>query len=211
MADDELRTAIMNLLYWQKEAARSTAALATHELIHKDAAERHHVYLFPTVMMDETIDTCMEVLTHWIDVDPVKPKTVAFNSPGGGVFSGFALYDFIVDAVESGITINTSAYGKCASMAAVVLQAGKERSLHRNAMFMVHEVDTFIQGTAQSLKDQLDFTMSLQDRIERVLVGRTNLGEVTQEELHEKTMHRDWWLTPEDALRIGFIDTIATR
>ena len=74
---------------------------------------------------------------------------------------------------------------------------------------MVHEVDTFISGTLQQLKDQTTFANKLQDRIEKVIVSRANPKKVTQKILHTKTMHKDWWFTPEEALDYGFIDFIA--
>lgn len=193
----------------QAELARVEAAVKRHELLHKDASDKKRIYHFPSVVVAETIDTCMEVLQHWIDIDPTDEMTVAFNSPGGLVFPGFALYDFIADHVENGIAIHTTSYGYAASMASVTLQAGKTRSLHRNAALMIHEVSYFGEGPLQSMKDQLAFVDKLQARAERILVSRTNPGQLTQDELHEKTKHLDWWLTPEEALEIGFIDFIA--
>lgn len=208
MSDIEVKQAKLDYLKASTEVARATADLARHDLEHKEASDRERVYHFAAPIYAETIDTCIEVLQHWINLDPLKKITVAFNSPGGVVFEGFALYDFIADNVERGIAIDTTAYGKCASMATVTLQAGRVRSLHRNAFFMVHEVDTFISGTMQQLKDQLEFTNRLQDRIEDVLVSRTNPGMITKEELHGRTMHKDWWLTADEALEFGFIDEI---
>ncbi len=201
MGDDSFKAARL-------EALRVDTELKRYELSHKLAGDQTRLYHFPSIIIAETVDTCIEVLQHWIDMDPDTPMTVAFNSPGGVVFEGFALFDFIADHVERGLPIDTSSYGKCASMAAVCLQAGRYRSLHRNSFFMVHEVDSFVSGTMQSLKDQLTFTTKLQERIEEVLVSRTG-GLLTQELLHDRTMHKDWWLTPDEALDYGFIDFIA--
>lgn len=205
---DAVKQAKLDLLWAQADQARVAARVATRDLNHKEAADRARVYHFPSAIYNETIDTCIEILQHWINVDPTAPITVAFNSPGGVVFEGFALYDFIADHVEQGVPIDTTGYGKVASMATVCLQAGRVRSLHRNAFFMVHEVNSFINGTMQSLKDQLEFTTSLQDRIEEILVSRVNPNTITKDALHDKTKHFDWWMTAEEALEIGFIDKI---
>lgn len=217
-ASPEEKAATLANLQAQTEHLRVETAVKRHELEHKDASDKERVYNFGTPIYSETVDTCIEVVQHWINLDPARDITIAFNSPGGIVFEGWALYDFVADHVARGVPIDITAYGKCASMATVCMQAARNRSLHQNCMFMVHEVDSFVHGTTQSLKDQLDFVNSLQDRIEDVLVSRANQEKIksvwpsattAKEALHEKTKHLDWWLTAEQTFDYGFIDHIA--
>lgn len=219
MPNEELKVARLELIQAQAAQLRVDTAIKQHELDHKDASDRDRVYHFNGPIYNETIETAIEVLQHWVWMDYNKAITIAFNSPGGVVFEGWALYDWVKDHVEQGVEINTTAYGKCASMATVCMQAGKHRSLHRNCMFMVHEVDSFVSGTTASLKEQTKFVESLQTRIEDVLVSRANHDKLRAlypdsnltpaEALHKRTEHRDWWLTPEESLEYGFIDVIA--
>jgi ATP-dependent protease ClpP protease subunit len=209
MANEEVRNARLALLQAQTEQIRVDTERMAWDLAHKQVNDKQRIYNFPSVIIAETIDTCIEVTNHWLTLDYGAEITIAFNSPGGIVFDGLALYDFVADHVANGAKIDMTGYGKVASMAGVCLQAGRVRSLHRNARFMIHEVETFLQGTNQALKDQLAFTNQLAESLEKILVSRANPEKITVEELHTRTMHKDWWMTAEEALDYGFIDQIA--
>lgn len=208
MANEEVTQAKLDLLRAQTDAARATSSMVMHELAHKEAGDAERVYHFPAPIIPATIDTAIEVMGHWLSIDPIKTVTLALNSPGGNVFDSFALYDWINDRVEQGAPIDTTSFGMCASGAALILQAGRTRSLHRNSFLMAHEVQTMVEGAMQNAKDQLAFTESLAERIKAIMVQRSK-GQVTPEEYHLKTLHRNWWMTPEEALAAGFIDFIA--
>ena len=211
MADEALKALRFEVLEAQRDQLNAETALKSRDYAHKITGDRRRVYHFPSYIISETIDTCIEVMTHWLDMDASAPITIALNSPGGSVFEGWALFDYINDHVEAGAEINVTAYGKVASMAGVVLQAGKVRSMHRHSYFMAHEVSVFLAGmkSTQTMKDQAAFTEGLQNDIEKVLVSRANPEKITQAQLHNKTMHTDWWLNAEEALDYGFIDAIA--
>ena len=219
MAEPGSREAI-ELELWQAQAqqARAQARLFEHELSHKEASDQARVYHFPSHIVPETVDTCIEVLQHWMDLDPNTTMTVAFHSLGGYTFPGFSLYDFIADHVEQGFPIDIDCYGVAASMAGICLQAGRKRSLHRNAAFMIHEVSSFAKGSLQSLRDHMEFVENTQKRAEDILVSRANTEAILalspgatspQEALRIKTRNYDWWMTAEEALHYGFVDFIA--
>lgn len=172
---------------------------------HQRAHDNQRTYHFTSPIVNETIEPCMEVLTHWLDVSN-DPITIAINSGGGSVFSGFALYDFIVEHVANGSIINTTSYGCSASMAGVLLQAGKERSMRPNAYLMIHEVQTLLHGSMANLKDHMELIKGMQERIEDIFCARTD--KITREELHKITEYKDKWYSAQEALDLGFIDVI---
>jgi ATP-dependent Clp protease protease subunit len=61
---------------------------------------------------------------------------VIMNSPGGYVSDGFAIYDSIRSSASP---VDIEVLGQASSMAAVILQAGRYRLLHPNALFLMHE------------------------------------------------------------------------
>ena len=52
---------------------------------------------------------------------------IVFSSPGGGIISGFELFDFMQDLRSKGHKITTGSLGYAASMAGILLQAGDVR------------------------------------------------------------------------------------
>ena len=189
----------------KKRLANAQAERLEQKIAHQKSHDHQRVYHFPSPIVNETIDPAIEVITHWLDISD-EPITLAINSGGGGVFAGFALYDFVAEHVAAGREINTTSYGCAASMAAVLLQAGKNRSMRPNAYFMVHEVQTLLHGSMANLKDHLDLIQEMQNRIEKIFVMRST--KITQEEIHEMTTYKDKWFNAEQALELGFIDFI---
>ena len=60
------------------------------------------------------------------------------DSDGGSVEEGFRLIDAIRIIQNKGVVVKTVCVGKCYSMAAFILCAGKERSAYPNARMMMH-------------------------------------------------------------------------
>lgn len=175
-------------------------------LNHEVARDASRVYHFCAPLVDSAVDVCMDVLTKWTYYSD-EPITLAFNSPGGGVFAGFALFDFVRELVEKGHHIETSVYGFAASMAGVLLQAGTVRTIRPNAWFMAHEASTMSAGTYSALKDQTELLKKLQDRTMEILVGRSD-GKTSLKTIKSKTSRKDWWLSADEALAAGFVDKI---
>ena len=146
-------------------------------------------------------------LNHWLAYDPDPSITVVINSYGGSVFSGFSIYDWTLKAIRDGANINTKCIGYAASMAGILLQMGKVRSMTPNSHMMVHEASSFMRGgqSASILKDQTEFTEKLNARCISVLTSRSKLSAT---EITTKSDRRDWWLTAEEALVAGFIDEV---
>ena len=134
--------------------------------------------------------------------DPIE---IVFHSPGGDVFSGFSLFDYILKLRGDGIQVTTSCYGLAASMAGLLLQAGDVRVMSPHSWMMIHEVGSGVIGKLSAVRDEQE----LLERIERdglaVLAERSHL---TVDEIQERSRRKDWWLTAEEALELGFIDEI---
>jgi ATP-dependent Clp protease, protease subunit len=195
-----------DLIKAQIAKLNAETALLERKLFHEQQVDKERFYRFADAIVSETVDTVNEIIRHWLQLNN-EPITIAFNSPGGSIFAGLDLYDFISEQVTNGATIHITGYGHVASMASVVMQAGSTRSLRPNAHFMVHEVSSLINGPLGQMKNQMEFVESLQERCEAILASR---ADISQAEIHDKSKNRDWWLTPEQALEYQFIDHIAT-
>jgi ATP-dependent protease ClpP protease subunit len=70
-------------------------------------------------------------------VDSLNPKKISvwINSGGGSVVDGYNIYNAITKSVSN---VDTYAYGMCASMAAIIFQAGRNRVMSDIAVMMLH-------------------------------------------------------------------------
>ena len=170
------------------------------------ARMKHHgEYLFYNPVIEQTVASAMIELFSWSKKTPEQPITVTFNSPGGYVTDGFTLFDFLRDLSAKGHKITTKCMGIAASMGAILMQAGDERVITPNAFFMVHEVQGESEGTTSQREEQLKIAKAFQARGLDILAERATLSRA---EIAKRWVHKDWYMTAEEALKNGFIDRI---
>lgn len=195
---------------------RLRIAVARKSEIEADAAEvewrrmeaskdEARIYTFTGPITLDSTQYCIDHLGQWHREDPARPIQIVFNSPGGGVMDGLALYDYIHEIRSQGTRVDTVVLGFAASMAAVLLQAGEERIVGRHAYTMIHEVSSQAIGSMSELEDATKFTKQLQGRLLDILADRSTLS---RDEIETKWARRDWWISSEEAVELGFADTI---
>jgi ATP-dependent Clp endopeptidase proteolytic subunit ClpP len=121
------------------------------------------------------------------------------NSPGGDVLEGFTIYDGL-RALDVDITVNV--IGTAASMASVIILAGKTIRIAENGQVMIHRVTSGAGGNADELAAAAKITQQFEDRIVGIYVERTGQDEATI---------RDWmkteqgtWFIGQEAIDAGF-------
>src|SRR5574344_61751 len=142
--------------------------------------------------------------------DPKADIYFYINSPGGSVTDGLALYDTMQAIPNDVVTI---CLGSAASMGSFLLSGGtpgKRYSLP-NSRLMYHQVMSGISGGTQyvDMETSVKETKKLYDKLNQYLSEFTG-GKITFEEMKKKT-DRDWWLSPEEAIEVGFIDKVITK
>lgn len=135
--------------------------------------------------------------------NPKKEINVYINSPGGVVTAGLAIYDtmqFIRPAVS------TLVLGQAASMGSLLLAGGEKgmRGALPNASVMVHQPSGGYQGQATDIMIHAQFTEKLKRRLNEIYVKHTGQD---YETIHN-ALERDRFLSPQEALEFGIIDTI---
>lgn len=164
------------------------------------------VYSFIGPVGVATAQLCMDTIGQWAREDGEKPIRIVFNSPGGSVMDGLALFDYIQELRAAyGIEFTTVALGTCASMASVLLQAGDKRVMAKHGYIMVHEIQTEAIGSMSDIDDSAGFARRLQNQILDILAERSSMP---REDIKTKWERREWWLDAEEALELGFCDEI---
>ena len=104
-----------------------------------------------TPIDDYTANTIQAQLLYLDSVDPDKDISIYINSPGGSVTAGLGIYD-TMQFISS--DVSTMCTGMAASMAAVLLVAGKEgkRTALTHSRVMIHQPLGGVQGQASDIE-----------------------------------------------------------
>jgi ATP-dependent Clp endopeptidase proteolytic subunit ClpP len=165
----------------------------------------NNIYLFYGPVTDGKVKDTIETLDMWSRRGPGSDISIIFHSEGGSVFSGYALFDFILDLRHRGHKVTTKALGMAASMAAVLLQAGDERVMTRNSYLMLHEVASGAGGSTSDVEDTVKLMKRLEKRGNDIFCERSNL---TLPKIKSLTNRKDAWLDANEALSLGLVDRI---
>lgn len=141
--------------------------------------------------------------------DPNKDIQLYINSPGGSVTAGFAIYD-TMKFIKCDVA--TICVGLAASFGAFLLAGGThgKRMALPNAEIMIHQPaihGSGIQGPASDIKIMSDYMQKNKQRLNRILSENTGR---TMEEI-ERDTDRDNFMSAEEALKYGLIDSVITR
>lgn len=189
------------------ETDSSRLELASKAQEFEDDAARsdpNRVYHFFGSVDTKTVKHAIQTIEVWARRDPGEEITIIFNSPGGSVIDGLALYDFLIKLRET-TRIVTVARGMAASMGGVLLQAGTERIVGANAHLLIHEVPKLASGNLSELEDEVKFAKRLQDRLLDILAERSTLS---KGQIKRKWTRADWWIGAEETLEFGFADEV---
>ena len=181
-----------------REARRKEAA----ELAKDD---HHRVYQFGDAVSGNSVRACIAKLSEWHRTDPACRIEIVFNSPGGSVIDGFALWDFLTELKANGHHLTTVCRGMAASMAGILLQAGDTRVVGSESVLLVHEISFGAGGKIGEVEDEVAFAKMLTQRVLRIFAARTKMSAA---QIDRKWKRKDWWLDSDEALRLGFCDEI---
>lgn len=167
-------------------------------------ASEARVYNFVDAVGSSSVKSCVTVLEEW-ERRSKDPITIVFNSAGGQVFHGLALYDAITAIKDKGVKVDTVARGMAASMGGILFQAGDERVIGSNAYVLIHEISDITAGAMADIEDHVDFIKRVQKRCLAILSDRSTLSAKDIEKRWKKT---DWWIDADEAVALGFADRI---
>jgi ATP-dependent Clp protease protease subunit len=159
-----------------------------------------------TDINDYTANTLEAQLLYLDSIDNGKDISIYINSPGGSVSAGLGIYDtmqFITSDVQTLCT------GMAASMAAVLLVAGKEgkRSALPHSRVMIHQPMGGAQGQASDIEITAREIQKYKKELYSIIAEHSH-------QPYEKVWadsDRDYWMTAEEAREYGMIDQVMKR
>jgi ATP-dependent Clp protease protease subunit len=159
-----------------------------------------------TQIDDYTANTLQAQLLYLDSTDPGKDISIYINSPGGSVHAGLGIYDTMQFISSDVATICT---GMAASMAAVLLVAGKEgkRSALKHSRVMIHQPMGGAQGQASDIEITAREIQKLKKELYTIIAehSHTDFDKVWADS------DRDYWMTAQEAQEYGMIDRVMMR
>ena len=159
------------------------------------------------MLCDQVTDASASVviaqLLYLESQDAEKDISLYINSPGGSCTAGMAIYD-TMQYIKC--DVSTICIGMAASMGAFLLAGGAKgkRFALPNAEVMIHQPSGGAQGQATEIQITAEWTLRSKKKMNEILAANTGN---TYERLAADT-ERDKWMTAEEALEYGIIDSI---
>jgi ATP-dependent Clp protease protease subunit len=145
------------------------------------------------------------VIAQLLFLDAENNRDIKFyiNSPGGSVSAGLAIYD-TMQYIKS--DVSTICVGMAASMASVLLAAGKKgkRLALPNSEIMIHQVMGGAEGQASDIKIMAEHIIKTKNKLNQILGKHTG----KKSETIEKDSDRDNYMSAEEAKKYGLIDKV---
>jgi len=162
-----------------------------------------------TVVISHQVDSKLsaKVLSQLILLEqegPELPVNVFINSPGGDIFSGFAIFDmlkFISCPVTTIVTGFAASMGSILSLAA---NKGRRFAMPQSKIMIHQPLLMGYQGRASECEIQAREILKTRDHLVKLYSEQTGKN---REEI-KKALDRDNWFTAEEALKYGLLDKV---
>ena len=159
-----------------------------------------------TAVDDQIANSVLAQLLFLESEDAEKDIIMYINSPGGVVNAGLAIYD-AMQFVRC--DVSTVCIGMCASMASLLLAAGKKgkRYILPHSRVMLHQPHGGARGQATDIEIATREMMKTKEMNNAILAKHTGQ---TLERLRVD-LERDFYMGPQEAIEYGVVDKIVER
>lgn len=151
---------------------------------------------------------------YWRDDDVINAKdireslesvtddvVIKLNSPGGDVFEGIEIYNYLKDH-PSNITVEVT--GVAASAATFITAGANEVIMNVGTSLMIHEASTFAWGNKQDIQKTLNALETIDDSILSIYSEKTGQ---TIDQLKD-WMNKEKWFNADEAVEFGFANSV---
>jgi ATP-dependent Clp protease protease subunit len=155
--------------------------------------------------IDDDLATTIKAQLLYLDSkEDCKEINMYISSGGGSIYAGNGIID-VMRHIKT--PVNTICTGIAMSMGNQILAAGTgKRSAMPNARIMIHSLAGGTSGKFQDMEIDYNESKYLQEKLMRQMSEYTK-GKTSYDEICKLT-DRDKFLSPEEAMEIGLIDTV---
>jgi ATP-dependent Clp protease protease subunit len=164
---------------------------------------KNRIVFLGTPIDDTVANLIVAQLLYLAQEDPDRDIQMYINSPGGQVDAGLAIYD-TMHLIQPEVA--TTCIGMAASMGAVLLGGGAKgkRSALPNSRILIHQTSAGFQGTAADIEVQAREIIRMNARLQEMMAH--DMGQSVERIAAD--INRDYWMSANEALQYGVIDTI---
>lgn len=167
--------------------------------------ESSTIYMFGDIADGTLYDLVLRIRAVMY-MRPDEKKTdainIVINSDGGDVYEALGMIDFIQSL---NVKVNTICRGRAMSAAALLLCSGTgTRAASKNSTIMFHEMSSGIYGKSSDMKANVQHM----EKLEEILVNIMSENSKKDKKFWKDTTIKDYYISPEEALELGVIDTI---
>jgi ATP-dependent Clp protease protease subunit len=137
--------------------------------------------------------------------DSTKDINIYVNSPGGGVTSALSIMD-TMNYVKC--DVSTLCIGQACSAGSLLMCSGKKgkRFALPNSRIMIHQPTAGTQGQVTDMEIHLKELIGIKKKLNEIYANNTGQSI----EVIEDSMERDKFMSPNEALDFGLIDSVIT-
>ncbi len=175
----------------------------------------NNVYFYRGVSDEAVTDLCADleeaqrtIRNTKFAVDKLKggtgempPIQLYLNSFGGDLFAGISAYHYIRQLQHP---VHVHVVGCAMSAASLILLAGEHRSISKYATVLIHQLRTSFWGRHDELVDESKNMLLVMKQLQLLYQERTGLPKQKIESL----LKHDLYLSPEECLKLGFVQNI---
>jgi len=164
---------------------------------------RERIIFLGTPINDQVSNLMVAQLLYLDREDSDKQVYMYINCPGGGIYSGLAIYDTMQ---QLSAPISTVAVGVTASFGTLLLAAGTKDMRYSlpHATIHLHQPMGGTQGQATDIEIQAKEILRLREKLNTILAKHT--GQPL--EVIERDTERDFYMDGEAAKEYGLIDHV---
>ena len=158
-----------------------------------------------------SVTTYKELKERLEQIEQLQTPIVMVNirSVGGDVSDAMLIYEALL-SLDAHIT--TRCYGYTASAATIIAQAANEgcREIADSALYLIHNCSLSTEGNAQQLIEQAELLKKTDERIAAIYAAHSDKDAEYYAQIMSQNGGQGVWLSPEQALEAGLVDTIVT-
>lgn len=162
----------------------------------------------PDFAESDKVATYEEFKSKIVEVKSANPRKVVVNirSTGGDVNDALLIYD----ALKEVANVETICYGYTASAATIIAQAAAKgkRKMSANGLYLIHQASTYADGNANELDAKAELLKKTDERIAAIYAAASGRSAEEFATLMSENNGNGKWLSAEEALAAGLIDTI---
>jgi len=182
-----LETPKERTLYFTKQVDQESISTLTKSIIEINEHDEYLVKLYDI---------------HNITYEP-KPIKIMIDSYGGYIYQCFGLLSVIE---RSQTPIHTIVTGCAMSCGFMMLICGHKRFAHKLSTPLYHQASSGSWGKLKDMEEDIKETQRLQAILEKITLDKTKITSKKLQKVYKGKF--DWFMTAEEALKLGVVDEI---